>query len=316
LRLLPEWVKQSFVWLNFPHKDTDWAKYLGEVLPTFELIALTIASYQKCLVTYKDENTIQNIKDCKNIILKKIDSNDTWCRDFGALSLSDGKNIELLDFIFNGWGNKFDATLDNNLSKQLFKNIKTIDFVLEGGSIDINSKGVLLTTSKCLLEKNRNPQYSKRQIEQKLKQYLGATKVLWLDYGFLEGDDTDSHIDMLARFIDDNTIVYQSFSKDDTAHYKESLKMQQQLKSFGYNLIALPPIGKKYYKNQRLPASYVNFLFINNAILIPTYNDKNDEACLDIFKNYFPKKDIIKIDCSKIIYEHGSLHCLSMQFIG
>jgi agmatine deiminase len=316
-----QWEEQSFVQLMFPHEESDWCEYLDEIIPVFENIATTISKYQNCLVLYTDEKYIQNIKDTKNIIFKKVDSDDTWCRDFGALTLKnkDGQ-IKLLDFIFNGWGNKFDASKDNAISKQLFKDIKSYDFVLEGGSIDVNSKKVLLTTSACLLEKNRNPKFSKEQIEQKLKEYLGIEKVLWLDFGFLEGDDTDSHIDMLCRFIDDDTLVYQSFDKDDKVHYPEYLKMKEQIESFGYNSIALPSIKEQHFQEagrfdgERLPASYVNFLIINGAVLVPTYNDENDTKALDIFKELFPKRDIIGIDCSKIIRQHGSLHCLTMHY--
>lgn len=313
--LLAQWEEQSFVQLMFPHEDSDWAEYIDEVLPIFEQIAINIAKYQKALVLYKNEKYIQNIKDIPNIIFKKVDSNDTWCRDFGAITLKDqnGK-LKLLDFIFNGWGDKFDASLDTVISKKIFKDIISYNFVLEGGSIDVNSKKVLLTTSACLLEKHRNPQFSKEQIEQKLKEFLGIEKVLWLEHGFLQGDDTDSHIDMLCRFINDDTMVYQSFDKNDTVHYEEFLKMKEQIESFGYKSIALPSISANYFDDERLPASYVNFLIINGAVLVPTYNDPNDNLALDIFQKSFPNYDIIGIDCSKIIRQHGSLHCLTMHY--
>lgn len=310
-----QWEEQSFVQLIFPHEDTDWAEYLDEIIPIFENIATTIAKYQNCLVLYKDEKSIQNIKDRKNMIFKKVDSDDTWCRDFGAITLkNENGEVKLLDFIFNGWGDKFDASKDNAISKQLFSDIKSYDFVLEGGSIDVNSKKVLLTTNACLLEKNRNPHFSKEQIEDKLKEYLGVQKVLWLEYGFLEGDDTDSHIDMLCRFINDDTLVYQSFSRDDEVHYEEYQKMKKQIESFGYKSIALPTIKEQYFDGERLPASYVNFLIINGAVLVPTYNDENDTKALEIFKENFPNRDIIGIDCSKVIRQHGSLHCLTMHY--
>jgi agmatine/peptidylarginine deiminase len=284
------------------------------MIVVFETIAKTISKYQKCLVCYMDDDTIENIQEIPNIILKKVKSNDTWCRDFGAISVEENNNIKLLDFIFNGWGKKFDATLDNNLNKILFENIKSIDFVLEGGSIDSNGVDTILTTSDCLLEQNRNPHYSKEQIENKLKQYLGMSNIIWLYHGYLEGDDTDSHIDMLARFIDDKTIVYVKCDDKDDVHYESLYKMEQELKQTNFNIVALPWVGAKYYDGERLPASYANFLIINGAVLVPTYEDKNDQKALDILKDLFPTRDIIAIDCSKVIRQHGSLHCLTMQY--
>ncbi len=298
----------------FPHKNSDWNWYLDEILPVFENLAKTIAKYQRCLVCFDDILTIQNIKNHPNIEFKQVKSNDTWCRDFGALTIEQNGKKQLLDFIFNGWGKKFDATLDNQINQKIFNDIKSIDFVLEGGSIDTNGDGVLLTTSDCLLEKNRNPKFSKEQINEKLREYLGVNEIIWLDYGFLEGDDTDSHIDMLARFIDTNTIVYVSCDDKDDIHYDELKKMEKQLKQTRFNLVALPWVSAKYYDDERLPASYANFLIINDAVLVPTYNDINDQQALDIFSKLFPSRNIEGIDCSKIIRQHGSLHCLTMQY--
>jgi agmatine/peptidylarginine deiminase len=209
-RLIAEWETQEFVQLMFPHSQSDWSEYLDEVLPVFEEIAQSIAKYQPCIVCYMEEKSIQNIKNKENIILKKVASNDTWCRDFGGITILNGDKIEVLDYIFNGWGNKFDASLDNQITKELFCDLRSYDFVLEGGSIDSNGDGVVITTSECLLEKNRNPSFTKEQITAKLKDDLGIKELIWIENGYLEGDDTDSHIDMLARFVDKNTIVYQT----------------------------------------------------------------------------------------------------------
>ncbi|MBT3280074.1 MAG: agmatine deiminase family protein [Campylobacteraceae bacterium] len=313
-RLLGEWEEQSYVQLCFPHKNTDWNDYLDEMIPVFDTIANIIAKYQKCLVCFEDEATIKNIKNNQNIIFKKVSTDDTWCRDFGAITIEENDSLQLLDFTFNGWGNKFNASKDNDINKQIFNDTKKIDFVLEGGSIDSNGSGVILTTSDCLLEKNRNPQFTKKQIEQKLKFNFGAKKIIWLNHGFLEGDDTDSHIDMLARFVDSNTISYVKCDDKNDVHYEELSKMEEELKQTKFNLVPLPWISPKYYDNERLPASYANFLIINGAVLVPTYSDKNDEKALNIFRELFPDRDIIDIDCSKIIRQHGSLHCLTMQY--
>jgi agmatine deiminase len=313
-RYLAEWEDQSFVQLMFPHKNSDWNWYLDEILPVFENIALTIAKYQKCLVCFSDEDTIKNIKDIPNIEFKKVPSNDTWCRDFGAITIEENGKKKLLDFQFNGWGKKFDAVLDNQISKKIFSHVETIDFVLEGGSIDSNGAGVVLTTSDCLLEENRNPAFTKKQIELKLKDFLGLEKLIWLDHGFLVGDDTDSHIDMLARFVDENTICYVTCDDEEDVHYEALKQMEKELQKTNFNLIKLPWIEEKVYEDERLPASYANFLIINGAVLVPTYNDKNDNKALEVLQKAFKTRDVIGIDCSKVIRQHGSLHCLTMQY--
>lgn len=313
-RLPAEWEAQEFVQLMFPHSNSDWGQYLDEMIPVFEEIAINIAKYQPCIVCYMEDDTVKNIENIDNIIFKKVDSNDTWCRDFGGITIENNGKIEVLDYIFNGWGNKFDASKDNLLTKQLFQDVKSYDFVLEGGSIDSNGNGVILTTTDCLLEENRNPSFTKEEIEQRLKDDLGADEIIWIENGYLEGDDTDSHIDMLVRFTDANTIVYQSCDDKDDVHYEALKAMEDEVKKLPFKCVALPWIRAKYYDDERLPASYANFLVINGAVLVPTYQDKSDKKALEIFTQLFPERDIIGIDCSKIIRQHGSLHCCTMQY--
>ena len=193
-------------------------------------------------------------------------------------------------------------------------------FVLEGGSIDSSGDGVILTTKKCLLEKNRNPMLNQNTIEQQLLASFGAKKILWLNHGALKGDDTDSHIDTLARFVSKDTIVYQSCDDKNDENYEELNLMKKELESFKnlngvkYKLISLPNIEKIYNDKDRLPATYVNFLIINNAVLVPIYNIESDKMALEIFTNIFPKRDIVAIDCTTLIKQHGSLHCVTMQY--
>jgi len=302
LYLPAEWEEQNFVQLVFPHEQTDWNDYLAEATQTFVNIANVIAKYQK-------------------------ESDDTWSRDFGGITVNDEGSLTVLDFKFNAWGKKFAYKLDDQITKKLklkgmlkqYKH-KKVSFVLEGGAIESNGAGVILTTSRCLLDKNRNPMLTQKAIEKKLIAYLGAKKVLWLNHGYLEGDDTDSHIDTLARFIDNETIVYQSCDDQNDIHYEELNKMKKELNSFKningkpFKLVALPWIEAKYYKEERLPATYANFLIINGAVLIPTYDDKNDSVVLSIFKKLFPKRDVVGIDSQILIRQHGSLHCVTMQY--
>ncbi len=328
MRLPAEWEEQEFVQLVFPHENTDWREYLDDAIDTFVNIANAIQKYQKVLIVSKNlEEIKKRFPKKKNLTFITLDSNDTWSRDFGGITVEQDGELIIEDFTFNAWGKKFESDKDNQITRKLklkgiFKGYshKTIPFVLEGGAIESNGEDIIMTTSACLLEENRNPKLTQKQIEKKLIQYLGAKKVLWLNSGALEGDDTDSHIDTLARFISNDTIMYQTCDDTQDSHYEDLKKMEAELKGFRqlngkpFKLIPLPWIEAKYDEEDRLPATYANFLIINGAVLVPTYNDKNDDEALKIFKKSFPKRDIIGIDCSTLIRQHGSLHCVTMQY--
>ena len=310
--LIPEWEQQSFIQLVFPHKKTDWNCCLKEAIEVFSKIAYAIAQYEKVLICYEDKNTIIHLKH-KNFIFKKIKNNDTWTRDFGAISIKINNEVKLLDFKFNGWGLKFPSNWDNLISRKIFKIYKSYNFVLEGGSIDTNGKSIL-TTSKCLLEKNRNYPMNKAEIEEFLKNELFIKDVIWLNHGFLKGDDTDSHIDTLARFVNKDTIVYCKCDDKNDFHFNELNNMEKELKETKFNLIPLPLPSAKFYKSERLPATYANFLIINNALLLPVYEDKKDNYTYNIFKEIFPDKEIIPINANILIRQHGSIHCISKEY--
>lgn len=317
-RLLAEWEKQEAIILAMPHRNTDWKPYLKKAQNKFIELIKHISRFQKVVVLYSNKADIAKVQDNSNVILLNIATNDTWCRDFAPLTLLDSKNNKriMLDFIFNAWGMKYPANLDNLASKQiykLFKNstLKQKNFILEGGSIDSNGTS-LLTTTKCLLEPNRN-KLSKNKIEQRLKKYLHIKNIYWLESGELLGDDTDSHIDNLARFINKDTIVYLKCYDKRDIHYKSLESMERELQKLPFKLVPLPLPKPIFYKNKRLPASYVNFLFINNAILVPTFGDKRDAEVISIFKNLIKDREIIPIDSRLFIREGGGIHCLSMQ---
>ena len=331
VRLPAQWETQEFVQIVFPHKQTDWSEYFDEAISTFVNIASSIAKTQKCLIVAKElifvKSLFKNSTLKKNITFVKLDSNDTWSRDFGGITVYENNKAVILDFKFNGWGKKFKSKLDNEITRQLkFKGLlkqyshKTIPFVLEGGSIESDGAGVIMTTKRCLMEKNRNPHLNQATIEKTLKSHLGAKKILWLNSGALVGDDTDSHIDTLARFVNKNTIVYQTCDDKDDPNYDELKMMENELKAFitidgtNYKLIPLPSIKRQYFDDEQLPATYANFLIINKAVLVPIYGDKNDNTTLDIFKKLFPKREIIGCDCTTLIKQHGSLHCVTMQY--
>ena len=328
MRLPAEWEKQSFIQIVFPHKNTDWNDYLNEAINTFVNIVNVISKYETCLVIANNLPYIKSLfQNQQNLIFTTIDSNDTWSRDFGGITVENNKELTVLDFRFNAWGKKFAYNLDNEITKQLklqgileLYKYKLIPFVLEGGAIESNGAGIILTTSKCLMEKNRNPKLTQKSIEKNLREYLGAEKILWLNNGYLEGDDTDSHIDTLARFVNKDTIVFQSCDDKNDVHYVELQNMKKELLSFTqlngnkFKIIALPWIKAKYDEGDRLPATYANFLIINDAVLVPTYDDKNDIKAIEIFKKVFPERDVIGIDCQTLIRQHGSLHCVTMQY--
>jgi len=330
-RLPAEWEEQEFVQLVFPHKDTDWNEYLEDSINTFVNIAKAIAKYQKCLIVAKNLTKVKAIFDdftyINNLTFVRIDSDDTWARDFGGITVQNEDKFTILDFKFNAWGGKFHHKLDNQITSKLkLKGLlkqyshQTIPFVLEGGAIESDGEGTIMTTSNCMLNKNRNPSLNKTSIEKQLLNTLGASKVLWLNSGELDGDDTDSHIDTLARFVSSNTIVYQGCDDIDDENYSSLKSMEEELKTFTnsknkpYELVKLPGIKAIYNEGERLPATYANFLIINDAVLVPTYNDTNDEKTINIFKELFPSRDIISIGCTTLIKQHGSLHCVTMQY--
>ena len=330
IRKLPaEWENQSFLQLTFPHAKSDWNYLLDEVSGCFTDIIIQTSRFQDVLVVCDDVEKVKSFfKSHKNIHFVQAESNDTWARDHGGITiLEDGKPV-IHDYIFNGWGNKFDAKLDDQITKKLFEmgvyencDLKSFDFVLEGGSLESDGKGTILTTSECLLSKNRNKHLSKDEIEEILKTNFGAEKILWLNNGFLAGDDTDSHIDTLARFCDENTIAFVGCNDSNDEHYAELQRMKSELlqlfKKDGthYKLVELPMPDACYdAEGSRLPATYANFTIINDAVLVPVYGVSQDEEALKILENCFPNRKIIGLNCRVLIEQHGSLHCVTMQY--
>ncbi len=333
-RIFPaEWAAQSAVAFTFPHKDSDWAADLEKVIPTFVEIISIVSIYEKALVVCHDKEEVGKLlinANQKNLILVELPSNDTWARDHSAITIFEDGSPVLLDFIFNGWGLKFPADKDNQITKRLKEKgifgsttMQTLGFALEGGALESDGEGTLLTTSKCLFSHNRNPQFGKDDLEKYLKLLLGVKRILWLDHGYLEGDDTDSHIDTLARFCSPDTIAYVSCDDEEDVHYAALNAMEEQLRSFTqpngnqYRLIALPMAPERYHyeDGHRLPATYANFLIINSAVLLPVYGDEEkDNQALHAMKICFPDREIHAIDCNSIILQHGSLHCITMQF--
>ena len=328
-----EWALQSGVQLTWPHEDTDWAPMLDEVERCFMDIAREVARRERLLIVHPrpeeiKEKLTQAGVPMDNIRFQACDTNDTWARDHGAITMLDTDGPSLLDFTFNGWGLKFAADKDNRITRRLVEAgclkgtyVNRLGFVLEGGSIESDGMGTLLTTSQCLLSPNRNGQMNRVEIEEYLRRTFHLQRVLWLDHGYLKGDDTDSHVDTLARFCDPETIAYVQCCDPDDEHHAELSLMEEELKALRtadgkpYRLLPLPMPAPIVHEGERLPATYANFLILNDAVLYPTYaQPETDAQAADVLREAFPGRDIVGIDCRPLIKQHGSLHCVTMQY--
>jgi agmatine/peptidylarginine deiminase len=333
--LLPEFAPQSGVILTWPHAHSDWKDRLDDIEPVYLAIALEISKRESLLVLARDEAHQEHIRQLlaasgagvTNIHLVIAPTNDTWVRDYGPLTVEAGGQLQIHDYCFNAWGGKYTANLDDEITALLQREgwFGTLpyyrhDVVLEGGSIDVDGAGTLLTTTNCLLAPTRNPQLGKAGLEAHLQRQLGIDRVLWLEHGELAGDDTDAHVDMLARFCDAATIAYSQCTDPADQHYPSLSAMEQQLRSFHtrdgvpYRLVPLPiPAPIHADDGRRLPASYANFLIINGAVLLPVYNDPADAIAQRALAACFPDRIIVPVLCLALIEQYGSLHCATMQ---
>ena len=312
-----EWERQSAVQLTMPHEHTDWAPILPEILAVYEEMRREISKREPL------------------IIVDDIPHNDTWARDHGFITcltpnpspIGEGdEKVILLDFKFNGWGEKFPAELDNEINRHLYERglVKGLyedhlDFVLEGGSIESDGKGTIFTTTCCLMAPHRNQPLTQTEIEERLKEYLGAERIVWLNHGSLIGDDTDGHIDTLVRIAPDDTLIYTGGDGDhpDLVEMEKELMELRTMEGKRYRLLKLP-LPRPIYDTSainRLPATYANYLVINGAVLVPTYNQSDlDAEAMRIIGEAFPDREIVGIDCRAVVQQHGSLHCCTMQY--
>jgi len=330
-RLPAEWEEQDGVLLAWPDEDSDWGPVLELVVPVFADIVAAISRYERVLLVVPSKGPAEDRLRRAGAVMERISpvtlpTNDTWARDFGPITVIDDGSPLLLDFGFNGWGLKFAANHDNLITGRLCEagqfaaRREVAGLILEGGSIESDGRGTLLTTAECLLSPNRNPHLGREEIERLLAQQFGTDTTLWLVSGYLAGDDTDSHIDTLARLCPEDTILYVECDDPADEHYGALGSMRSELEKFRtrggapFRLIPLPwPSPCFDDSGERLPATYANFLVINGAVLVPTYNDKNDAAALAAVQKAFPDRTIVGIDCSPLILQHGSLHCITMQ---
>lgn len=333
ISFLPEWAPQEAVLMAFPNHNTDWDYILDEAREQYYRIieAFTKESVHIVLICDDVETTSLLLQNCNQELITyvKLDYNDTWTRDYGPLSVIKDERLRALDFGFNGWGLKFASDKDNLVNlhlmdkylipKSTYRNHRAV--ILEGGSVETDGEGTILTTSRCLCSPNRNGGLSKAEATEMLRKNLGADHILFLDYGALEGDDTDSHIDTLARLAPGNIILFTGCRNMDDPQFEELLKMRAQLTMFRnsegepYNLIELPlPDAIFDEDGQRLPATYANYLITDKVIFIPTYGQPtNDHLAAQTIRIAFPEHKVVGVDCTTLIKQHGSLHCATMQ---
>lgn len=332
-RLPAEWEKQSAILLTWPHAMEMWGQAGANIEIAFADIAKAISQTQTLIIGAYDKSHQQAIFNLlqsqharmDNIFFYVVPSNDVWARDHGPITIYEDDKTVYCDFKFNAWGDKYPSDLDDKIPQQLFAadllhgyEYRKVDFVLEGGAIETDGKGTLLTTAHCLQERNKH--LSRTEIAAQLKEHLGFNRIIWLEHGKISGDDTDSHIDTLARFFNENTIAYVACDNPNDPHFAELAAMEESLKALRtpsnqpYQLIPLPLPDPIYDPHgQRLPATYANFLLTNHSVLVPLYEDKQDKNVLAIFKTHFPDREIIGINCRPVIAQYGSLHCLTMQ---
>ena len=331
LRFPAEWEPQSAVLVAWPHAGTDWADRLETVESTYVALVAAITRFETALVCVANAEVearalglLAAAADLSRVKFERLDYDDTWLRDSGPITLRDGNRLRLLDFHFTAWGGKFEAGRDDQIvatlsDRGVFGEARRerIDFALEGGAIETDGEGTLLSTWRCLHE--RHPGLDRQQVTGRLQGWLEQRRTLWLEHGYLEGDDTDAHIDTLARFASADSIVYQGCQDPGDAHHAELQAMAAELADFKqadgkpYRLFELPWPQPILDRGRRLAASYANFLIVNSAVLAPVYGDRADDAAMAVLQSAFPGREIVAVPCLPLIWQNGSLHCLTMQ---
>ncbi len=331
-RMPAEWENHVSTWFSWPHKEASWPGKFEPVPQVFVEMTKILSEYEFVNINIKDNEQLLSVTQlllAANVNMTKVTlhvnpTNDAWCRDHGPIYIkNENGERAIVDWGYNAWGDKYppydadDAVPIIIAQKQNLK-LYQPGIVMEGGSIEVNGKGTLLTSEACLLNPNRNPHLNKAQIEGYLMAYLGVTNILWLGEGII-GDDTDGHIDDMTRFINPTTIVtaFEENQQDENytillENYERLLSMKDQ-DGKPFNIIKLPMPEPVYYEDVRLPASYANFLIANKCVLVPTYRSVNDQKAIDILQKHMPDRKIIGIDCTDLIWGLGAIHCVSQQ---
>ena len=314
IKSIAEWSEQDSLILALPHEKTDWKPYLAEILQSYEDFVELASTFQKVLLIAPSEEDFEPFLRFKNVEFFQYTCNDTWIRDFGAIDVWENGRLKSLDFTFNAWGGKFESALDNALNAELFSQkfqsrLEDVGLVLEGGSVDFNGAGAMLTTEHCLLNSKRNAHLNKAELEARLKKLFGLHSIIWLKNGFIIGDDTDHHIDTLARFIDAQTIIYCACEDEDDPHFLPLKAMEAELLKTPFKCIPVPLPKPLFYEGRRLGASYANFVFVNGGLILPFYRDEKDELVRDILQKALPECRVVGVDARVFLRQNGSLHC-------
>jgi agmatine deiminase len=328
-----EFAKQTAMWLSWPHKEASWPGKIEKIYPVYAQFIKLVAEGQVVNINVADNAMREKAlgflhnagADLNKINFFLHPTNDAWCRDHGPAFLINptDKTRMIVDWGYNAWGNKYPPfDLDDNIPTLIgtHYNLPVVypGIVMEGGSVDFNGRGTLLTTTSCLLNKNRNPHLDQKQIEKYLIDFYGVNNVLWLGDGIV-GDDTDGHIDDITRFVNENTVVtVVEENRNDENHepLQENLKTLKGMRLENgqpLNIVELPMPGPVVYEDMRLPASYANFYISNKYVIVPTFRDRNDDKALSILQNCFPDRQVVGLDSWDIIWGLGSFHCLSQQ---
>lgn len=329
-----EFHPQKATWLSWPHKEESWPGKIYTIFPRYADFVKELTKGQKVCINVRDEAMkqfalsylIQNNTDLSKVEFYFHPTNDAWCRDHGPAFLinpqADIKKV-IVDWGYNAWGNKYppfdlDDDIPSHIGIALGLPVYYPGIVMEGGSVEFNGAGTLMTSTACLLNENRNPHLNQDQIEQYLRDYYGAQQILWVDEGIV-GDDTDGHIDDTVRFVNEDTVitVVEPDINDENhsllVHNLNQLKQMRLLSGKQLNIVELPMPTPRYYEGQRLPMSYANFYIANKSVIVPVFNDVHDDRALQIIQSCFPTREVVGIDSSDIIWGLGSFHCLSQQ---
>lgn len=334
-RFPAEWEEHEATWLSWPHKEESWPDRIQLIYPAYAEFIAELSKGEKVRINVKDEQ----MKAFALSFIEKTDANlaqvefyffetnDAWCRDHGPAFLVNTQNTEtpkvIVDWGFNAWGGKYppfenDDVIPTKIGEAFNLPVFHPGIIMEGGSVEFNGKNTVLTSKSCLLNENRNPEYSQEQIEEFLRNYYGISQVLWVEDGIV-GDDTDGHIDDTIRFVNENTVltVVEVDETDDNYELLQvNLRQLQEMRledGRPLNIIELPMPDAVYCEGERLPASYANFYIANKSVIVPTYNCAKDAIALDIIQKCFPDRKVVGIDSTDIIWGLGSFHCLSQQ---
>jgi len=334
----PEWALHKATWLSWPHRLETWPGKFEPIPPVFVEIAAWLSSSEEVHINVLDEamerevfallgNSGHEQLRMDRIFLHRIPTNDAWCRDHGpnfVFRQSEGKSEKvILNWEYNAWGGKYKAFHEDNAVPEKVGALQQLPLVapgmvLEGGSIDVNGNGLLLTSEACLLNQNRNPAMNREEIEQRLQRYLGIKKVLWLGDGIV-GDDTDGHVDDMARFVNETTVLIAVEDNPGDENYAplqdnyERLKRYTDLDGNPLNVVVLPMPDPVVHDDFRLPASYANFYIANTVVLVPTYRCAQDDRALQILQDFFPTRSVVGIDCTDLVWGLGAIHCITHE---